>query len=83
MKRNLTLLLLSALALGLSAQTARTFTVNITPDGESRMQAFLPQQPTGRAVVALPGGGYSHLAMEHEGTDWAPISTSRASPSSC
>ena len=72
MKRNLTLLLLSALALGLSAQTARTFTVNITPDGESRMQAFLPQQPTGRAVVALPGGGYSHLAMEHEGTDWAP-----------
>ena len=27
---------------------------------------------TGRAVVACPGGGYSHLAFEHEGCDWAP-----------
>jgi len=59
-------------SLAAAAQTARTFTVNITADGESNMQAFLPAQPTGRAVVACPGGGYSHLAMQHEGTDWAP-----------
>ena len=72
MKSKLTMLLLSVVALGVQAQTARTFTVNITPDGESRMQAFLPDEPTGRAVVACPGGGYSHLAMEHEGTHWAP-----------
>ena len=36
------------------------------------MVAYLPQQPTGRAVVVLPGGGYQHLAMQHEGHDWAP-----------
>ena len=72
MKRTFSMLMLSALALSLQAQTARTFSVNITPDGESNMQAFLPEEPTGRAVVALPGGGYVHLAMQHEGTDWAP-----------
>ena len=53
-------------------QASRQFTVNITPDGQAKMEAYLPQQPTGRAVVVLPGGGYSHLAMQHEGHDWAP-----------
>lgn len=28
---------------------------------------------TGRAVVILPGGGYSHHAMDHEGHNWAPF----------
>lgn len=63
---------LCGLALMATAQTARQFTVNITDDGEATLQAFLPEKPTGRAVVACPGGGYSHLAMAHEGTDWAP-----------
>lgn len=27
----------------------------------------------GKAVVALPGGGYSHLAVYHEGFNWAPF----------
>lgn len=27
--------------------------------------------PNGMAIVACPGGGYVHLAMEHEGTDMA------------
>lgn len=31
-----------------------------------------PAKATGRAVVCLPGGGYSHLASSHEGYDWAP-----------
>ncbi|MBQ7472701.1 MAG: alpha/beta hydrolase fold domain-containing protein [Prevotella sp.] len=53
------------------AQTARTFTLTNSEDGESTLTCFLPDQPSGRAVVACPGGGYSHLAMEHEGTDWA------------
>ncbi len=72
MKKLLTSALLSFCVLSLSAQTARKFTVNITPDGQSNMVAYLPQQPTGRAVVVLPGGGYQHLAMQHEGHDWAP-----------
>ena len=24
-------------------------------------------------VIICPGGGYSHLAMNHEGLDWAPF----------
>lgn len=73
MKRHMTMmLLLTLLALPLWAQTSRRFTVNITPDGQARMEAYLPQQPTGRAIVDCPGGGYSHLATQHEGHDWAP-----------
>ena len=53
-----------------SAQTSRKFTVNISPDGEANMQVFLPENPTGRMVVGCPGGGYSHLSMQNEGTDW-------------
>ena len=63
--------------MNLSAQTARQFTVNITPNGESIMVVYLPEQPTGRAVVDCPGGGYSHLAMQHEGHDWAEWFNSR------
>jgi acetyl esterase/lipase len=39
----------------------------------AKITVFLPKAPkaTGRAVVCCPGGGYSHLAMAHEGTDWA------------
>lgn len=58
-------------ALCATAQTARKLTVNITPDGKSNMVGYLPQQPTGRAVVGCPGGGYSHLSMQNEGHDWA------------
>ena len=54
-----------------AAQTASTFTVNITPDGKANMVAYLPQKATGRAIVDCPGGGYSHLATQHEGHDWA------------
>ncbi len=67
------LLQLSLLMMGMSAQaqTTKTFTVNITADGKSNMVAYLPEQPSGRAVVDCPGGGYSHLSMQNEGHDWA------------
>ncbi len=32
-----------------------------------------PDKATGRAVIALPGGGYQGLAVFHEGFDWAPF----------
>lgn len=37
------------------------------------IRVFLPdsEKSTGMAVVCCPGGGYSHLAMEHEGYNWA------------
>lgn len=41
---------------------------------QTRLHVFLPQGGTAqglRSVLILPGGGYSGLAMGHEGTDWA------------
>jgi acetyl esterase/lipase len=35
------------------------------------MVAYLPEVPSGRAVIDCPGGGYSHLSMQNEGHDWA------------
>lgn len=57
--------------------------VNLWPEGapndngdandKAELHVFLPdaKKATGRAVVCCPGGAYSHLAMQHEGTDWA------------
>lgn len=70
MRKLVTLSLLLAAATAV-AQTARKFTVNITPDGQANMVVYLPEEPTGRAVVDLPGGGYSHLSMQNEGHQWA------------
>lgn len=64
------MLLLSLAAATLHAQ--RQVSVYLTPDGSASMRGFLPANPDGRAVVILPGGGYVHLAMQHEGYDWAP-----------
>ena len=70
MKR-LSALCLAFVALSLQAQTLKTFKVNITPDGKANMVAYPPENPSGRAVVDCPGGGYTHLATQHEGHDWA------------
>ena len=68
---------LAALALPLAAQ--QSFNVNLWPDGApnsngnpadtAKVWVYLPEKATatGRAVVICPGGGYSHLAMNHEG----------------
>ena len=71
MRKILSIVALAALGLSVSAQTARKFTVNLTPDGKANMQVFLPENPSGRAIVDCPGGGYTHLSMQNEGTDWA------------
>lgn len=69
----------------LSACAQKGFDINLwegrTPVGEgapgdtAKVRVFLPneKEATGRAVVVCPGGGYSHLAMAHEGYDWAPF----------
>ncbi|MDE6430095.1 MAG: xylanase, partial [Duncaniella sp.] len=40
-----------------------------------KMTVFLPPKglESGKALVGLPGGGYSHLAVNHEGFHWAPF----------
>ena len=42
---------------------------------EAEITVYLPdaKKATGRAIVCCPGGGYSHLAMDHEGHQWAPF----------
>ena len=39
----------------------------------TKLYVFLPEKAkaTGRAVLDCPGGGYSHLSMQNEGTDWS------------
>ena len=40
---------------------------------KAELTVYLPktEKATGRAVVCCPGGGYNHLAMDHEGHQWA------------
>lgn len=64
------LLVLLLTGLQVSAQsTPKTFDIE-----QPSLRVFLPapELATGRAVVACPGGGYSGLAVNHEGYDWAP-----------
>lgn len=72
------------LVLAAPALAQRTFDVQLwqkkAPNSNSLgdtayVKVYLPEKKhaTGRAVVICPGGGYEHLAMGHEGTDWAPF----------
>ena len=67
MKRRLNILLMLLVAMAMQAQT-RQFTINLTEDGEANMVCFLADNPTGKAIVGVPGGGYSVLSNSHEGT---------------
>ena len=42
-------------------------------EDKAELTVYLPdaKKATGRAVICCPGGGYSHLAMDHEGHQWA------------
>lgn len=83
MKSNRILTLISIIVVSFSASAQKPFDVDLWQDGPSvkssddtdtaKVRVFLPpkSRATGRAVVICPGGGYSHLAMEHEGYDWA------------
>ncbi len=68
-----------------TAQETNTFTVDLWPDtpavasvnaaDTARLYVFLPATPARqprRAVLICPGGGYTHLALDYEGTAWAP-----------
>lgn len=86
MKTTAKLLLLAAImmtAMTATAQKGKVYNLwesgapntNGNPTDTAKITVFLPnaKQATGRAIVCCPGGGYSHLAMAHEGTDWAPF----------
>ena len=72
------------LMMGTSAAMAQKGTkMDLWPNGatyassdkedKAEMTVYLPdaKKATGRAVVCCPGGGYTHLAMDHEGHQWA------------
>ena len=66
MKNKLLIGLLLIVSL-VQAQTARKFTLDLTDDGKAQMGCFLPPIPSGKAIVGVPGGGYSVLSNTHEG----------------
>lgn len=77
-------LLVVLLAVSVSAMAQRAFDVKLwdakAPNKNglqdtAYIKVFLPdaKRATGRAVVICPGGGYARLAMDHEGTQWAPF----------
>ena len=71
------------MALCLPAAAQQKLETNLWPQGApnsngdqadtAKVWVYLPnkKEATGRAVVICPGGGYQHLAMNHEGHDWA------------
>lgn len=71
------------LACSASAFSQKGTTMELWPNGapntngddkdKAELTIYLPdaQKATGRAVVCCPGGGYTHLAMDHEGHQWA------------
>ena len=84
MKKTNLFLSLLLLFLALPAFAQRSFDINLwqakAPNKNglqdtAYIKVYLPDEKraTGRAIVICPGGGYEHLAMQHEGTDWAPF----------
>ena len=71
------------LACSASAFSQKGTTMELWPNGapntngddkdKAELTIYLPdaKKATGRAVVCCPGGGYTHLAMDHEGHLWA------------
>jgi acetyl esterase/lipase len=71
------------LACSASAFSQKGTTMELWPNGapntngddkdKAELTVYLPdaKKATGRAVVCCPGGGYTHLAMDHEGHQWA------------
>ena len=68
LKRACLTMILFALSSVVMAQTAREFKINLTPDGKAQMVCFLPEKCNGKAIMGIPGGGYSMLSNTHEGT---------------
>lgn len=77
------LLTIGIMTISATAMAQKVFDIDLwqgkpavkSPDREdtARIRVFLPDEKknTRRAVLICPGGGYTHLAIEHEGYDWA------------
>lgn len=67
--------IIPALALTLTCSAVSSAQGRVIEISNPKMTVFLPpkQLKGNKALVALPGGGYSHLAVDHEGFNWAPF----------
>jgi len=84
MRKGFALVIMIALSLASHNVKAQdTLTIDLWPKGtpknaesvdneKATMYVYLPsaEKSSGAAIVCLPGGGYSHLAIGHEGNDW-------------
>ncbi len=73
--RKIACIIMLTLCLPVGAQTRKTIQVNLTDDGKANIVGYLPMNPTGKAVVGCPGGGYRTLSMQNEGHQWAEYFT--------
>ena len=71
MKKCALFCLLLTIAVVMQAQTAKKFTIYLHADSSANVVCFLPENPSGKAIVGVPGGGYSMLSNTHEGTMWS------------
>lgn len=71
--RLITFLVVMMVSITVSAQKPFDLVVNHANGDTASIRVFLPNKKvaTGRAIVICPGGGYAHLALAHEGYDWA------------
>ena len=80
-KTSFLLFVMLALPIWATAQTnvIRQFNVQRSEECPAVLHVFFPEvgKASGRAVLDCPGGGYDHLSMQNEGTDWAEYFTSR------
>ncbi len=58
---------------------AKPKAIYLSEDSGAILYCYLASNPTGRAVVDCPGGGYSMWAGDHEGHQWAHGSTNEES----
>ena len=81
-KKILSLALMMGAFVSMSAQsTARKFVLQNSADGNSQLTCYLPQNPTGRAVVDCPGAVTLISPWTMRDISGLSISISRASPS--
>ena len=83
MKRLKLLFTMLMLAMSATVFAQEGTTMELWPNGapnassdkndKAELTVYLPdaKKATGRAVVCCPGGGYTNLAMDHEGHQWA------------
>ena len=80
-KASFLLFVMLVLPMCVSAQTsvARQFDIQRSEECPAVLHVYLPEvgKASGRAVLDCPGGGYGHLSMQNEGSDWAEYFTSR------